>query len=131
MTRGHNALLSKASVTRKTFIAPKVFVFGNSDWICLKAHNLPFLHAKFHRTGSSGFASTQFWMKMWKTLWEDFLKIEKLTLLLKIIVISQRIKQKWPDWSWKKDISPSLCLSRENDQIIEIYEKNPVFLWFF
>ena len=33
--------------------------------------------------------------------WEDFLKIDKLTLLLKIIVISQRIKQKWPDWSWK------------------------------
>ena len=51
-------LLSKASVTSKILVAPKVFIFGNLDWIFLEAHNLPFLHAKFHRTGSSGLAST-------------------------------------------------------------------------
>ena len=51
-------LQSKATDTSKTFIVPKVFIFENSDWFCLKAHYLPFIHAKFHSSGSSGLAST-------------------------------------------------------------------------
>ena len=51
-------LLSKASVTSKTFIAFEVSIFGNLDWICQKGYNLPFVHAKFQRTSSSHLAST-------------------------------------------------------------------------
>ena len=53
-------LLSISSVTSKTFIASKVYIFGNSGRICQKAYNLPFVHAKFQRTGSSYLASTLF-----------------------------------------------------------------------
>jgi len=51
-------LLSKTSVTSKTFTASEVSIFGNSDWICQKAYNLPFVHAKFQRTSSSCLASS-------------------------------------------------------------------------
>ena len=50
--------------TSKTFIVSKVFIFRNPAWICLKAHNLPFVHAKFHWSSFSSLASTQFWVKM-------------------------------------------------------------------
>ena len=53
-----STLLSKATATSKTFIVPKVFSFGYPDWFCLKAHDLPFTHAKFHSSGSSSLAST-------------------------------------------------------------------------
>ena len=53
-------LLSKATATSKTFIVPKVFTIGCPDWFCLKAPDLPFIHAKFHSSGSSGLASTWF-----------------------------------------------------------------------
>ena len=43
-------------------------------------------------------------------------------MLLKIIVISQRIKQKWPDVSGWKDICLSSHISLENDQIIDIHD---------
>ena len=46
-------LKSKATDTSKTFIVPKIFIFRNSDWFCLKAHYLPFIYTKFHSTGSS------------------------------------------------------------------------------
>ena len=48
-------LLSKATVTSKTFIVPKVF--RNPDWFCLKIHNLPFIHAKCQCSGSSSLNS--------------------------------------------------------------------------
>ena len=51
-------LFSKATGTSKTYIVPKVFTFGYPDWFCLKAHDLPFTHAKFHSSGSSSLAST-------------------------------------------------------------------------
>ena len=57
-------LCSKASDTSKTFIVPKVFILRNSDWFHLKAYNLPFIHAKFHSTGSSSSASIKFWKFM-------------------------------------------------------------------
>ena len=58
-------LLSKATVTSKTFIVPKVFIFRHPGWSCLKAYNLPFVHAKFQCSGSSSLASTWFRVKMW------------------------------------------------------------------
>ena len=51
-------LLLISSVTSKTFIVSKVYIFGNSGRICQIACNLPFVHAKFQRTGSSRLAST-------------------------------------------------------------------------
>ena len=54
----YNTLLSISSVTSKTFIASKIYILGNSGRICQKAYNLPFVHAKFQRTGSSRLAST-------------------------------------------------------------------------
>ena len=57
-------LLSISSVTSKTFIASKVFIFRKSGWFCLKAHNLPLFHAKFRHAGSSGLSSTCFWNLM-------------------------------------------------------------------
>ena len=51
-------LQSKATDTSKTFIVPKVFIYDNSDWICVKAHCIPFIHAKFHSSGSNGLAFT-------------------------------------------------------------------------
>ena len=53
-------LFSKATATSKTFIVPKVFTFGHPDLFCLKANNLPFIHAIFHSSGSSNLAFTQF-----------------------------------------------------------------------
>ena len=53
-----STLQSKATDTSKTFMVPKVFILRNLDWFCLKAHNLPFIHAKFQSTGFSGLAST-------------------------------------------------------------------------
>ena len=50
-------LSSKASVTTKTFTVPKVFIFKNPDWFCLKAHSLRFFHAKFQSTSSCGLVS--------------------------------------------------------------------------
>ena len=55
-----NTLLSKASGTSKTLIVSKVFIFRNPAWICLKVHNLPFVHAKFYCSSFSSLASTQF-----------------------------------------------------------------------
>ena len=43
------------------FIGQTLFILRNLDWFCLKAHNLPFVHAKFQSTGFSGLASTSFW----------------------------------------------------------------------
>ena len=63
-------LLSKATGTSKTFIVSKVFIFRNPAWICLKAHNLPFVHAKFHCSSFSSLASTQFWVKMLWAPWK-------------------------------------------------------------
>ena len=45
-------LKSKATDTSKTFIMLKVFTFENLDWFCLKAHYLPFIHAKVHSSSS-------------------------------------------------------------------------------
>ena len=53
-----STLFSKATETSETFIVPKVFTFGYPDWFCLKAHDLPFIHAKFHSSSSSSLAST-------------------------------------------------------------------------
>ena len=55
-----STLCSKASDTSKSFIVPEVFILRNSDWFHLKAYNLPFIHAKFHSTGSSSSASIEF-----------------------------------------------------------------------
>ena len=58
---------SASSVPRYTFcvnkchiyiIVHKVFVIRYSDLGCLKAYDLHFFHAKFHGTGSNGFAAT-------------------------------------------------------------------------
>ena len=51
-------LFSKATVTSKTFIALKVFTLKTPNWFCQKAHNLPFVYAKFCSSGSSCLAST-------------------------------------------------------------------------
>ena len=71
-----DTLLSKATGTSKTFIVPKVFIFKNPDWFCLKAHNLPFIHAEFHSSGSSSLACTEFGVKMWKASSEAPLKFD-------------------------------------------------------
>ena len=60
MKKEFATLLSISSVTSKTFIASKVFIFRKSGWFCLKAHNLPLFHAKFCHAGSSGLSSTCF-----------------------------------------------------------------------
>ena len=78
---GFDTLQSKATDTSKTFIVPKVFTFENSDWFCLKAHYLPFIHAKFHSSGLSGLASMWIWVKMWFTPCEISENIDKLTSL--------------------------------------------------
>ena len=57
-------LLSTASVTSKTFVVHKVIIFRKSSWFCLKAHNLPLFHAKFHHAVSIGLSSTCFWSLM-------------------------------------------------------------------
>ena len=72
-------LQSKATDTSKTFIVLKVFTYENSDWFCLKAHYLPFIHAKFHSSGSSGLVSTLIRVKMWYTSCEVSENIDKLT----------------------------------------------------
>ena len=59
-----DTLSSKASVTSKTFVAPKVFILRNSDWLCLRAHNLRLIHAKFHCASLRGLAFTWFWKLM-------------------------------------------------------------------
>ena len=65
-----STLQSKATDTSKTFMVPKVFILRNLDWFCLKAHYLPFVHAKIQSTGFSGLASTLFrnLIKFWKFL---------------------------------------------------------------
>ena len=42
-----STLSSKASVTGKTFVVPKIFILRNSEWFCLSVHNLRLIHAKF------------------------------------------------------------------------------------
>ena len=51
-------LSSITTATSRTFIVLRVLILSNSDWCYLKAHNLPFIHAKFHSTGLSSLAST-------------------------------------------------------------------------
>ena len=65
-----DTLQSKATDTSKTYIVPKVFILRNMNWFCLKAHYLPFVHAKFQSTGFNGLASTQFrnLIKLWEFL---------------------------------------------------------------
>ena len=60
---GARALIYPA-IKNKTFMVPKVFILRNLHQLCLKADYLPFIHAKFHGSGSSGLASTWFWVKM-------------------------------------------------------------------
>ena len=74
-------LQSKGTVTSKTFMVPKVFILRNLHRLCLKAHYLPFIHAKFHSSGLSGLASTWIWVKMWFTPREISENIDKLTAL--------------------------------------------------
>ena len=50
---------------------------------------------------------------MWKTSWEASLEIDRLTPQLLINLISIWIKQKWAGWSWKRNTSLSLYISRK------------------
>ena len=43
---------------KETFIVPKVFILRNSALYHLKAHDLPFFHAKFQSSGANGLATT-------------------------------------------------------------------------
>ena len=56
-------LPSITTVTKETFIVHKVFILKNSALYLLKAHDLPFFHAKFQSSGSNGLATTPIWTK--------------------------------------------------------------------
>ena len=47
MLSNFHTLSSNTTVTKETFIMLKVFIMRNSALYHLKAHNLPFFHAKF------------------------------------------------------------------------------------